>query len=229
MKLPGDNVILEIKEFPKYPNEIDMEFGYLRILYEIECDDIPGVVYMLRCKCGKEVLRRRANLYQNSKSIQSCGCYNNTFGKNFKHGYSRDKKRNRLHVIWDGMRQRCDKPDNRDYHNYGGRGIKICNEWMKFKSFQKWAMRNGYKKNLTIERKDVNLGYSPENCIWIPKKEQSRNRRSNSRFLIDGEWILQKDLAIKLGVSESKIKAMAIDGRLKFESWDKSSRLRMSI
>lgn len=91
----------------------------------------------------------------------------------FKHGMSGSK----LHYIWKGMRQRCLNPNNKDYHNYGMRGISISNEWMEFLGFYKWSVQSGYKDGLTIERIDVNDGYFPHNCKWIENKKQARNTR----------------------------------------------------
>ena len=93
------------------------------------------------------------------------------------------KKQNpRLYKIWQGIRQRCNNPNDKDYQSYGGRGIKVCKEWNKSsETFVKWALDNGYMDNLSIDRKDVNGDYCPENCHWATWMEQARNKRKQKR------------------------------------------------
>jgi hypothetical protein len=87
------------------------------------------------------------------------------------------KINNRLKSVYNNMKIRCNNPNSKDYKNYGGRGIKICEEWNNMKSFRSWALNNGYKKGLEIDRENNNKGYSPDNCRWVIKKINSRNTR----------------------------------------------------
>ena len=98
----------------------------------------------------------------------------------------------RLNRIYNGMKDRCSCPNNPVYKYYGGRGITVCDEWLckerignKTKGwlvFKAWALNNGYRDDLSIDRIDVNKGYFPENCRWVTQKIQANNTRSN-RFV----------------------------------------------
>jgi len=109
-----------------------------------------------------------------------------TFSKQsnrFRHGMSNTK----IHWLWCKIRQRCNNPNCSDYHKYGQRGIKVCKEWDdSFESFYSWALEHGYKDGLTIDRKDNDGDYCPENCWFTDNKHQSNNRRSNNLIEIDG-------------------------------------------
>ena len=92
-----------------------------------------------------------------------------------KHG----KEPARLYRIWENMRNRCNNKNNHDYSYYGKRGISVCDEWADFCIFRDWSLSHGYADNLTIDRVDNDAGYSPENCRWVTKKTQQRNKRNN--------------------------------------------------
>ena len=136
-------------------------------------------VWLCQCECGNFKIARAINL-KNGK-VKSCGCLRQN-GKQIS-----NKK---LYAVWQSMKQRCIKKKNKDYKNYGGRGINICKEWQNdYMNFYNWAINNGYKENLdlSIDRINVNKGYCPENCRWTDKKSQARNRRSNRNITYNGE------------------------------------------
>ena len=76
------------------------------------------------------------------------------------------------------MRARCNNPNHSRYKDYGGRGIRICAEWNRFDAFREWALINGYREDLTLDRMDNDKGYEPSNCRWATYKEQRHNRRN---------------------------------------------------
>lgn len=92
------------------------------------------------------------------------------------------------------MNERCYNKNNKRYKDYGGRGIKICDEWLKDNTrFFNWALNNGYNDNLTIDRIDVNGNYEPNNCRWTTLQQQNRNTRRNRYFTINGVTKCLKD------------------------------------
>lgn len=114
------------------------------------------------------------------------------------------------------MLGRCNNSNDKFYKDYGGRGITVCKEWCRkngFSSFYNWAIENGYEEGLTIERKDVNGNYCPQNCTWISLEEQQRNKRNNVVFEKDGKKYLETDLAKELGVRESTIRDRVLRGK----------------
>ena len=91
-------------------------------------------------------------------------------------------RHSRLSCIFRGIKSRCYNPHHRYYAYYGGRGIKVCNEWFTphshegFRAFKAWALENGYQEGLTIDRIDNDKGYSPDNCRWVTMLVQGNNR-----------------------------------------------------
>ena len=109
----------------------------------------------------------------------------------YKHGGRFLDKPERLYTVWRIMRSRCRCVSDKDYERYGGRGISVCKEWEDYATFRNWALANGYnadapKGQCTLERKNVNGNYCPENCCWATAKEQGNNRRNNVRLEYQG-------------------------------------------
>lgn len=139
-----------------------------------------------KCDCGNYTVASTNNLIRGN--TKSCGCLQKerTSQTHKIHG----ARHTRLYTIWNDMRLRCNKKNNKSYKNYGLRGISVCNEWnVSFKNFQKWALENGYQENLTIDRIDVNGNYCPENCRWTSVKEQNNNRRTNVYVTVNGKTL----------------------------------------
>ena len=96
-------------------------------------------------------------------------------------------RKTRLYTTWSNMKQRCNNPNDKEYRNYGGRGIKVCKDWYSFTKFRDWALANGYKEDLTIDRILLDKGYCPENCRFISLAEQANNRTNNHYITYKGE------------------------------------------
>ena len=94
------------------------------------------------------------------------------------HGHCKGYNSSRIYTVWANIKKRCLCKTNPNYKNYGGRGITVCEEWLKFIPFYEWAMENGYSNNLTIERVNNSKGYGPDNCTWIPLPKQHQNKRT---------------------------------------------------
>ena len=101
------------------------------------------------------------------------------------------------------MKQRCSNPNHKSYHNYGGRGIIVCDEWKNnYQAFYDWSMNNGYKEGLSIDRINNNGNYEPSNCRWTDKITQNNNTRQNKQFVIDGvsktihQWALEYNVPV---------------------------------
>lgn len=141
-------------------------------------------VWECLCDCGN-IIRCTTDRLRRGNT-KSCGCLRKeiTSKKNYKHGGTKTK----LYRIWAEMNGRCFCKTNKAYKNYGARGIRVCDEWRKnFSLFRSWAMSNGYQEGLTIERIDNNGNYCPDNCKWIPKSEQPKNRRNCHLITFNGK------------------------------------------
>lgn len=110
-----------------------------------------------------------------------------------------------LNIIWCGLKERCTNPNASSYKWYGGRGITICDEWSDFLKFYNWAIDNGWEPGLSIDRIDVDAGYSPDNCRFVPMQQQFRNRRSNVLITVDGIAHLQCEWEEILGLPRKRI------------------------
>lgn len=165
-----------------YKDLVGKVFGCLTVISK-HSSGSGQIMWNCKCECGNIIQVNTGRL--NFGSITSCGCIkrNRIIEQNTTHGLSNT----RLYEIWCGMKKRCYDENSERYKDYGGRGITICDEWKDdFQSFYDWAMKNGYKENLTIERKDVNGNYCSENCCWITKAQQSRNQRKTIKYTIFG-------------------------------------------
>lgn len=189
------------------------KYGRLTVLYEVPKEKRPPGethrMFVCMCDCGK-VTNPITLTNLKSGHTRSCGCYlaEQIRKANTKHGDGHS----RLNAVWTNMKQRCYNSDMRDYPLYGGRGIKVCDEWRDdFSSFRSWALENGYNPDAkrgetTLDRIDVNGDYEPANCRIVTQKQQCNNLRKNIMIEIDGRTQTLKQWADESGIDEAKIR-----------------------
>lgn len=110
-----------------------------------------------------------------------------------------------LYAVWQTVKQRCTNPRSRGYKWYGGKGIKVCEAWLSVENFYEWAMKNGYREGLTIDRIDPFGDYEPSNCRWISMSEQQSNRSSNHKITHNGETHTLSEWSHLLGISRTTL------------------------
>jgi len=154
----------------------------------------------VRCACGAAgVVGVNALTMGRSSQCVACG-RKASAAKHTRHGRSKTSQ----YAVWEGMIARCENPHHGSYHKYGGRGISVCAEWH---DFTKFLADMGPSNGLTIERKDNDKGYSPENCRWATVLEQGRNTRRNV-FLThpaDGRRLHHSGWAREFGIAPSSL------------------------
>ena len=160
------------------------KFGRLTVIKRVFEEGYKKPRWLCQCDCGNTCVVLGESL--KSGNTQSCGCLQKerSIASCKTHGLRRQTK---LYPIWSQMKQRCQNPNNAAFENYGGRGIVVCDEWLKFKTFYDWAMNNGYSEGLCLDRIDNDKGYSPDNCRWVSHKMNNDNRRSTIRISFNGE------------------------------------------
>lgn len=167
------------------------KFGELTFINEAEPrilkSNKKSRIGLFKCKCGSEKLILIYNVFYNKTS--SCGCKLPEL-----HGYAGTK----LYYVWFQMKKRCTEKSPKS-NRYYDRGIRVCQEWVNFIPFKDWALQNGYKEGLQIDRIDNSKGYYPENCRFVTAKENSDNRDITIRVIYKGqEYILSNLIREKI-------------------------------
>ncbi len=172
------------------------------VIKRVQNDKNNNPQYLCKCDCGNEKIIRGYALKRGAS--KSCGCLIKDIARtqHTTHG----KTNTRLFSIWHGIKKRCFNNNNKDYKNYGGRGITICDEWKNdFKTFYEWAMANGYADNLSIDRIDNNGNYEPSNCRWVTLKEQANNRNNTKKITYKNETKSITEWAKILGIKKTTL------------------------
>lgn len=160
-------------------------YGRLVVLKQAEPNK-GRIAWLCQCDCGNQKIVITTALRRGL--AKSCGCLRKETSaqKATKHLMCDSK----LYDCYHNMKKRCYNKNCDHYKYYGAESKGICDEWLGkdgFKRFAEWAMANGYKDGLQIDRIDYNLGYSPQNCRWVTSKENGRNKRNNHYITINGE------------------------------------------
>ena len=158
------------------------KFGLLTVVSRAENNKWNKARWNCVCECGNTTTV--LSNYLRLGETKSCGCSTKLFvsESNTKHGHAKRHQKERLFNVWITMRSRCNNKHDHTYKYYGGRGIKVCQEWSDYQVFRSWALANGYddgapRGQCTIDRIDVNGNYEPSNCRWVDMVEQRKNQR----------------------------------------------------
>lgn len=166
------------------------------------------------CDCGKDTL---VNVYHvKNGNVGSCGCSRSKFliQAKTKHGHAPfNRKQSKVYTIWKGMKRRCSNPNDSHFKHYGGRGITVCERWCGEDGFLNFLIDMGEPApGMSIERKDNDKDYDPDNCVWIPLPEQAKNRNYNWRVRLNGELMTARELSRRLGCGPSTIDTQLRNG-----------------
>jgi hypothetical protein len=189
---------------------IGKKFGRLTILKDLGNPNVNKSrrIILAVCECGVIKTYQLANLMKKTAPTKSCGCHfvEMSVKANTTHGGSHHP----LYNVWSGMKKRCLKIANKDYHNYGGRGVVVCKEWLNgFSSFYNWAI-DKWKPGLQLDKDKLGNGllYSPETCCFISRDDNNRLKRNSICVEYDGvrktisEW--SKETGISAAVMFSR-------------------------
>jgi hypothetical protein len=184
-------------------NLTGVTFGYLTAVEPVGATPNGLIIWKFTCVCGESVERVGSNILRDKKKgvTSSCGCK----APLVTHNLSR--KFGKLHRVWVSMRQRCRNPNNKDYVNYGARGIDVCESWESFENFHSWALSTGYREKVTIERIDVDKGYSPDNCTWVANEKQALNTRKIRTFPVNGKRMTFREISEMTGTNIQTLKS----------------------
>ncbi len=170
--------------------------------------------YVFKCDCGNVVTKNITSV--TSGNTKSCGCIRGY--EVVKTGISGE----RVYNIWKTMKSRCFDKTDKDYFNYGGKGITVCDEWLSALKFKEWAFNNGYKDNLSIDRIDNDGNYEPGNCRWVDIYEQNRNRRCVYKITIWNETKTLIEWCDQLGLNANSVNKRITSYKY---SWNKALEL----
>ena len=165
---------------------------------ELTALEKDGKKWLCLCSCGKKKLVALTHL--RSGATRSCGHLigDATRRRCTKHGHKRRGHSTRTYSAWEAMRRRCNNRNQKSWANYGGRGITVCERWESYETFLRDM--GECQEGMSLERLDVDKSYSPENCCWIPRRRQARNKTNTLRVEYKGQSKCLADWAEDLGI-----------------------------
>lgn len=200
----------------KGPDISGQRFSRLTVLHRIPSDAKGNSKWLCRCDCGRETTPLGQSL--RSGATTSCGCYASerasSAGTHHASGTTDYK-------AWHSMVQRCTNPNRHKWHRYGGRGIVVCDRWLSYENFL--ADMGPRPPGMTIERKNNDGNYEPDNCCWATQKEQARNRSTNVFVVVDGVSMTASDASRRLGSNRSTV------GRRIREGWSPEAAINTPL
>lgn len=178
----------------KFIDLTGQKFERLIVIKRVENNKFNQTQWLCKCDCGNNVIVTTNSL--KSKNTKSCGCLKKEQDKINIAKKIHNMSNTRLYNIWKHMKNRCNCSTNKRHKFYYDKGIKVCQEWENdFINFYNWAMQNGYKEDLTIDRIDNNKGYSPENCRWANYIQQNNNQSNNIKIEYKNKQYTLKELS----------------------------------
>lgn len=193
---------------------IGQRFGRLLVVKQATSKN-QKTMWECLCDCGNTTVVPAGDL--KSQKVTSCKCYNREISSTHK------MSKTKIYKVWSNMKSRCLNDKWPRYKDYGGRGITVCDKWLTFEGFYE-DMHHGYEEGLSIDRIDVNGNYEPNNCKWSTPKEQSRNQRTNHRYLVKGEWLTINEIEERYNVDAGLVRSRLRRGINPDEALKKTSQ-----
>lgn len=173
-----------------------MKFGKLTIIktYYKQMKTRKRKFALCKCDCGNITEVRYDCLTNNN--TKSCGCINTV-----DRTKPNSVKKHKLYRVYWRIKECCYNKNDKSYKYYGGRGIKICDEWLQYENFLSWCLTHGYKEGLQIDRIDTNGNYEPSNCRFVTSSDNNYNKRNNILVLYKDGWKTIQYIADSEGIS----------------------------
>lgn len=184
-------------------------YGRLEVKELVGTNKHGGAVWKCLCSCGNPKMVEVSSNHLRRGNTKSCGCLNSETRAQLcrsrsKHGHAKKSKQSPTYIAWCNMIARC-QPDSEDAEHYFARGIDVCDRWLAFENF---LIDMGERPDgMTLDRRDNDKGYAPENCRWTTWETQQNNSRKNRILLIRGEWMTMKQASRRFGINYNTLRS----------------------